>query len=85
MSRVPACAGMEDVMFPDAEDSSSEAYADAVEYAKSFCDICPIKRECLVKALQRGEKHGVWGGTSEEDRAVLLRELRVMAKKERAA
>lgn len=35
---------------------------DDVEFAKSLCQSCPIKRECLDGALARREPWGVWGG-----------------------
>ena len=33
-----------------------------LERAKSLCDGCPVKAECLAGALRRGEPWGVWGG-----------------------
>lgn len=33
-----------------------------VEYAKSLCARCPIRRSCLAGALARSEFYGVWGG-----------------------
>lgn len=33
-----------------------------LERAKALCAECPIRRECLVAALDRGEPWGVWGG-----------------------
>jgi WhiB family redox-sensing transcriptional regulator len=39
----------------------AESPAD-VEYAKSLCQPCPVRRECLNGALARREPWGVWGG-----------------------
>ncbi len=39
----------------------SEHPAD-LEYAKALCAQCPVRRQCLATALQRGEPWGVWGG-----------------------
>ena len=39
----------------------AESPAD-VEYAKSLCQTCPLKAECLAGALERSEPWGVWGG-----------------------
>lgn len=39
----------------------AESPAD-VEFAKSICQDCPIRRECLDGALARREPWGVWGG-----------------------
>jgi WhiB family transcriptional regulator, redox-sensing transcriptional regulator len=33
-----------------------------LERAKALCADCPIRRECLAAALERGEPWGVWGG-----------------------
>jgi len=35
---------------------------DDVEFAKSLCQDCPIRLECLNGALERREPWGVWGG-----------------------
>ena len=33
-----------------------------VEYAKSLCTDCPVRRACLTVAIDRQEPWGVWGG-----------------------
>ncbi|QCX28157.1 WhiB family transcriptional regulator [Nocardioides jishulii] len=33
-----------------------------VEQAKSLCQTCPVRRQCLEGALERREPWGVWGG-----------------------
>ena len=33
-----------------------------VELAKSLCQACPVRQECLAGALERREPWGVWGG-----------------------
>jgi WhiB family transcriptional regulator, redox-sensing transcriptional regulator len=45
----------------DAELFFAESPAD-VELAKSLCQPCPVRRECLNGALERREPWGVWGG-----------------------
>jgi WhiB family transcriptional regulator, redox-sensing transcriptional regulator len=45
----------------DAELFFAESPED-VEYAKSLCQPCPLRRECLNMALERREPWGVWGG-----------------------
>ena len=42
--------------------------------AKRVCGRCPVRRQCATHALTVGEEYGVWGGFSENDRA-MLREL----------
>lgn len=36
--------------------------------AKTVCARCRVRSECLSYALQNGEQHGVWGGTTPEQR-----------------
>ncbi|HLR94390.1 MAG TPA: WhiB family transcriptional regulator [Jiangellaceae bacterium] len=33
-----------------------------LQTAKTLCQQCPIRTECLTEALQRAEPWGVWGG-----------------------
>lgn len=48
-----------------------ETYGRALEMAKELCADCPVQRDCLSAALQRGEPHGVWGGQILIDGAVV--------------
>ena len=41
--------------------------------AALICSTCPLRNECATVALERGE-HGVWGGTTEDDRAKLRKQ-----------
>lgn len=45
----------------DAELWFAESPAD-VEFAKTLCQDCPVKADCLAGALDRAEPWGVWGG-----------------------
>lgn len=36
--------------------------------ARQVCNRCPVRRECLTAALERGEEHGLWGGLDPEQR-----------------
>lgn len=40
--------------------------------AKQVCRRCPVLKACLDYAVRCGEKHGVWGGTTEAERRPLL-------------
>lgn len=40
--------------------------------AKQICRRCPVRAECLEFALSTQQTHGVWGGTSEEERKGLV-------------
>jgi WhiB family transcriptional regulator, redox-sensing transcriptional regulator len=60
---VPACAGMGvDRFYPDPGGS--------VKKAKAICGRCDVRERCLDFALENGE-HGVWGGTTAEERRAL--------------
>ncbi len=39
----------------------SDVAAD-IDHARQLCVGCPIQRQCLQGALERGETCGVWGG-----------------------
>jgi WhiB family redox-sensing transcriptional regulator len=41
---------------------------------KDVCRRCDVQAECLVYAMQLGEKHGIWGGKSERERRALRRQ-----------
>ena len=36
--------------------------------ALSYCERCPVIRECREQALQSREYYGIWGGLTEDDR-----------------
>ena len=53
------------------------AHDDATaQRALAICAGCPVRDACLEHALANGERHGVWGGTTEHERRVLLRHRR---------
>ena len=41
--------------------------------AKSVCHRCPVTETCLAWALETGQRYGVWGGLSEDERYELQR------------
>ena len=41
--------------------------------AKTVCQGCPVKSECLADALDNRVEFGVWGGMTERERRALLR------------
>lgn len=44
--------------------------------AKSMCELCECRRDCLITALQRNEPYGVWGGYTRAERAAAMRHVR---------
>jgi WhiB family redox-sensing transcriptional regulator len=57
------CFGVDpDLMFPGRGDTATLAAA------REVCAGCVVRPECLEHALTRGEKYGVWAGTSERER-----------------
>jgi WhiB family redox-sensing transcriptional regulator len=42
--------------------------------AKEICKECPLIKDCLAYALKYDE-HGIWGGTTEQDREKIRRSL----------
>jgi WhiB family redox-sensing transcriptional regulator len=48
-------------------------YTLQIKKAKAVCGRCPVRGECLQAALGRREKHGIWGGLTDDERARLRR------------
>lgn len=44
-----------------------------LERAKTLCEGCPIRRQCLAAALDRAEPWGVWGGEILERGSIVSR------------
>lgn len=51
-----------------------------IDRAKQVCGECPASRDCLEFALETNQDSGIWGGTSEEERRKLRREMVARAK-----
>jgi WhiB family transcriptional regulator, redox-sensing transcriptional regulator len=59
-----------DLFFPISD--SGPAAKQAAE-AKAICATCRVQRECLAFALRTEQVHGIWGGTTESERAAARR------------
>jgi WhiB family redox-sensing transcriptional regulator len=54
-----------DLFFPIAIGAVEERQ---VALARRICAVCPVRQECLDFALRSGEAHGIWGGTTPDER-----------------
>lgn len=44
---------------------------DRQDLAVAWCYTCPVRLECLDRALRLPEKFGVWGGMTAEERKII--------------
>lgn len=57
------CNGVELTEFYGREGHNGAAlHADAEDVTDTWCRTCPVRRECLLDALARDERWGIWGG-----------------------
>jgi len=54
----------------------SRANQAAVAAARAWCEICPVRAECLAFAMQHTTLRGIWGGMTESRRVRERRRLR---------
>lgn len=54
-----------DVFFPEGEE---DEVLEKTAAARAVCNSCPVAHPCLVDALDRDERYGVWGGLDVPDR-----------------
>jgi WhiB family transcriptional regulator, redox-sensing transcriptional regulator len=71
-----ACIGMAD-LFIGPESEPTDRRRRRENEAKAICAGCPRRDDCLAEAMRNRERHGVWGGTTPEERRELARALRV--------
>ena len=67
-----ACQGMDTTAFFHPPGERGKTRSRRIAAAKRICAQCPVVNECLAHALRFREPYGVWGGLSEEERALLL-------------
>jgi WhiB family redox-sensing transcriptional regulator len=61
-----SCYGLDpEIFFPTTEEEAGLALA--------YCAMCPVRDVCLAWAVRNGERYGVWGGTTEQQRRRLIR------------
>lgn len=65
-----------------------EAFGDTSQFyeeARTLCEACPVREECVLHALAEKERFGMWGGlTPIERRRIERRERRQRLKEKRA-
>ena len=59
-----------DLFFPI---SATDPATRQIARAKTICAACRVRRECLAFALRTEQVHGIWGGTTEHERAAARR------------
>jgi WhiB family redox-sensing transcriptional regulator len=59
-----------DLWFP----SPNETFT--IQLAQKICSTCPVIMECRTTSIARGERNGVWGGLTEEQRFRLIKQQR---------
>lgn len=63
----PACRSNPDLFFPEDWEAGNERRA-VVSMAKSYCEVCPIRLQCLEYAIIAREEFGIWGGLTPGER-----------------
>ena len=65
----PHAAG---IFFPPSTFERKDEKEERESRAKAICAECSVRKECLDYALEIRELHGIWGGTNELERKVVL-------------
>ncbi|MFD9127115.1 WhiB family transcriptional regulator, partial [Kitasatospora sp. NPDC059571] len=72
----PACRRADSALFFHPAGERGAPHQERDDAAKRVCDDCPVRRPCLAYALAAGERYGVWGGLTEDERRRLRVRLR---------
>ena len=64
--RRAACHGLPPEVFFPPEEGEGRSTAWTPEPAQAVCAACPVRLDCRAWALATRQKHGVWGGMTEE-------------------
>lgn len=60
-----------DLFFPVA---TGPVGASQAARAQRICERCRVRRQCLEFAMTSGQAHGIWGGTTPEERIRVRRQ-----------
>jgi WhiB family transcriptional regulator, redox-sensing transcriptional regulator len=67
-----------DIFFPVSAHGPGQ---EDIARAKAVCTRCPVCKQCLEFALATHQVHGVWGGTTEEERLQMRAQSTVLAQR----
>jgi WhiB family redox-sensing transcriptional regulator len=69
----PLCAQTDpDLFFPEEKAYAKASYYIDEKAAKEICSNCPLLTDCLKYAVINHPVQGIWGGTTEPERARLV-------------
>jgi WhiB family redox-sensing transcriptional regulator len=68
-----------ELFFPIAQGSAADGQTSS---ALRVCAGCPVRQQCLDFAMTSGEAHGIWGGTTPDER-IRARRRAMRRRKER--
>ncbi|HVL80680.1 MAG TPA: WhiB family transcriptional regulator [Actinomycetota bacterium] len=69
-----ACRGMDPELFFSPDSFETKQGKDGREdIAKAACARCEVRAECLEYAIKAGERYGIWGGLTEQERRAVVR------------
>jgi WhiB family transcriptional regulator, redox-sensing transcriptional regulator len=67
------CRDVDGSLFFHPDNERGAARENRLVAAKTVCGQCAVREECLEYALESGERHGIWGGLSEDERTRVRR------------
>lgn len=62
-----ACGNADPELFYGPADQKPMSPEQVAE-ARSWCDGCPVARDCFIEAIDHEERFGIWGGYTPEER-----------------
>lgn len=74
-----ACAGTDPVLFTGAGRETDAEHERRIAAAIQVCVSCPVMETCREQAIL-DQEYGVWGGTTDHQRAAIRRVRRQMSK-----
>lgn len=66
------CKGIRGIFYPPSHFERKDDRIEREARAKEICGTCAVRQACLEEALATKERHGVWGGLTEDERKRLL-------------